>query len=76
MNEQTLTEMKNNIPKGRPSSQGACSRMAAQPRQESEENEATELMFGYWPEPIPITATTKRNKLFLKCRVCTKNKKY
>lgn len=28
----------------------------------------------HWPEPIPKTENCKRNKAFLKCRLCSKNK--
>jgi hypothetical protein len=30
--------------------------------------------FDHWPELIPLTENCKRAKVFLKCRMCTKNK--
>lgn len=40
----------------------------------SQEGASSQLLNTHWPEPIPKTENCKRNKAFLKCRLCAKNK--
>lgn len=39
-----------------------------------QEGTSSQVANNHWPELIPKTENCKRNKVFLKCRLCTKNK--